>query len=271
LFFGRKKTTISSYLPEDFMAANPSLPMRFPEEPPPLSEGQRLIDTFLAPAKTFTDLRRSASWWAPYLIIAAFSLLFVSVVDQKIGFRKVEENLIQLQPKQAERFERMPPDQRAEAMQEQTAFTKIISFSIPVIALGIYAVFAGVLFATLKFGAGADLEYKRLFALIVYTRLPQLLGTLLGIVSLLAGASGDGFNIENAVATNPGYFIGPEGSPVLRALLTPLDVFNLWTLILTAIGITCISKVKRGTAFAVVFGWFAVVVLARVALAAIAS
>jgi hypothetical protein len=48
-------------------------------------------------------------------------------------------------------------------------------------------------------------------------------------------------------------------------------VFNLWTLTLTAIGITCISKVKRGTAFAVVFGWFAVVVLARVALAAIAS
>jgi hypothetical protein len=47
-----------------------------------------------------------------------------------------------------------------------------------------------------------------------------------------------------------------------------LDVVTIWTLVLTAIGITCISKVKRGTAFAVVFGWFAVVVLARVALAA---
>ena len=32
-------------------------------------------------------------------------------------------------------------------------------------------------------------------------------------------------------------------------------------MILAAIGITCISKVKTGTAFAVVFGWFAVVVL----------
>jgi hypothetical protein len=253
------------------MAANPSVSMQFPEEPAPLSEGRRLIDTFFAPRKTFTDLRRNASWWAPYLIIVVFSVLFVSVVDQKIGFHKVVENLIQLQPKQAERVERMPPDQREQVMQQQATFTKVISYSVPVIALGVYAVFAGVLFATLKFGASADLKYTTLFALIVYTRLPQLLGTLLAILSLLAGVSGDGFNIENAVATNPGYFIGPEGSPVLRALLTPLDVFNLWTLILTAIGITCISKVKRGTAFAVVFGWFAVVVIARVALAAAGS
>jgi hypothetical protein len=31
-------------------------------------------------------------------------------------------------------------------------------------------------------------------------------------------------------------------------------------LVLGAIGITCISKVKSGTAFAVVFGWFAVLI-----------
>jgi hypothetical protein len=73
LFFRRKKTTISICLPEDFMAtANPSVSMQFPEEPAPLSEGRRLIDTFFAPRKTFTDLRRNASWWAPYLIIAVF-------------------------------------------------------------------------------------------------------------------------------------------------------------------------------------------------------
>ena len=127
------------------------------------------------------------------------------------------------------------------------------------------------MFATLKFGASAELKYKTMFALIVYTRLPQLLSTLLAILSLVAGVSGDAFNIQNPLATNAGYFIGPDGSPVLRALLTPLDVFSIWTLVLTAIGITCISKVKRGTAFGVVFGWFAVVTLARVAIAAATS
>ena len=262
------------------MATNPSAPLQTPQpsqpvplsqETAPLSEGQRLINTFFAPSKTFTDLRRNASWWAPFLIIAIVSTLFIYVVDQKIGFQKVSENLIQLQPKQAERVDRLPADQRQKVMQQQAAVTRIISYAVPVIAPGVYAVFAAILLATLKFGVSADLKYKTLFALVVYTRLPEVLMALLAIVSLLAGVSGDGFNIQNPAVTNPGYFIGPDGSPVLRALLTPLDVFTIWTLVLTAIGITCISKVKRGTAFAVVFGWFAVVVLARVALAAATS
>jgi hypothetical protein len=254
------------------MATNPSVPSQVSsQEPAPLSEGQRLINTFLAPSKTFTDLRRSASWWAPFLIITIMSLLFVYVVDQKVGFRKTVENMIQLQPKQADKIDRLPADQRQKVMEQQVTVTKVISYAVPLIALVLYAVFAAVLLATLKFSGGAEVKYKTLFALIVYTRLPQLLTTLLAMLSLLAGVSGDGFNIQNPVATNPGYFIGPDGSPVLRALLTPFDVFTIWTLVLTAIGITCISKVKRGTAFAVVFGWFAVVVLARVALAAATS
>jgi len=67
----------------------PSPSLQLSPEPAPLSEGQRLVDVFFAPSKTFTDLRRNASWWAPFLIIAIVSLLFVYTVDQKVGFRKV--------------------------------------------------------------------------------------------------------------------------------------------------------------------------------------
>jgi Yip1 domain len=263
------------------MASNPSSPLPPSQlsqvaSPPaaaiaPLSEGQRVAYTFFSPSKTFTDLRRNASWWAPWLIIAIVGWMFVYVVDQRIGFRKVVDNLIQLQPKQAERLDNMPADQRQKAMAQPTTITKVISYAIPFVALILYAVFSGLLLGTLKFGAGADVKYKTVFAMVVYTRLPEVLMSLLAMLSLLAGVSGDGFNIQNPLATNPGYFIGPEGSPVLRALLTPLDVFNIWSLILTAIGISCISKTKRGTAFAIVFGWFAVIVLARVALAAATS
>ena len=250
------------------MAASAVVP---PQEPAPLSEAQRLVDTFIAPSKTFTDFRRNASWWAPFLIIAVVSLSFIYVVDQKVGFRKVVENQIQLQPKRAAQLESLPADQREKNMALQVTITKIISYFVPAIALILYALFAGILFLPLKFGTSADIKYKHLFALIVYTRLPELLRALLATLSLLAGVSGDGFNIENPVATNPGYFIGPDGSAVLRALLTPLDVITLWTLVLTAIGITCISKTKRGTAFAVVFGWYVLVLLVRVALAAATS
>ena len=250
---------------ESIMTAAAVVP---PQEPAPLSEGQRLIDVFFAPSKTFTDLRRSASWWAPFLITAIVSLLFVYTVDQKVGFRKVAENQIQSQPKQADRMERMPADQRENAMRTQVKFTRIFSYAFPVVILGWYAIVAAVLLATLKFGVSADVKYSTLFALVNYAGLPGLLKSLLAILSLLAGVSSDGFTFQNPVATNPGYFVDAAAHPVLSRLLTSFDIFVFWTLALTAIGITCISKVKRGTAFAVVFGWLGVLVLIGVAFAA---
>jgi hypothetical protein len=234
----------------------------------PLSEPARIIDTFFAPRKTFTDLGRNASWWVPFLITAIVSLLFVYVVDQKVSFRKVAENQIQAQPKQADRIERLPADQREKTMQQQVTFTKIFSYAFFVFILLWYAIVAAVLLATLKFGVSAEVKYKTLFALVMYAGLPGLLKSLLAILSLLVGVSSDGFTFQNPVATNPGYFVDRAAHPVLASLLTSFDIFTIWVLALTAIGITCISKVKRGTAFAVVFGWFAVVVLIGVAFTA---
>jgi hypothetical protein len=250
------------------MATAPLSPQPLSQEPAPLSEAQRLIDVFIAPSKTFSDLRRNAMWWAPFLIIAIASSLYVYVIDQKIGFRKVAENQIQLQPKAVERLEQLPPGQREQVMQRQTTITRYISYGIPVVALLIYLVFAGLLYGTVTFAAGARMKFAPMFALIVYTRLPELVRVALSALSVLAGVSSDSFNIQNPVATNLGYFIDPSGSPVLRALLTPLDIVTIWTLILVAIGIPCISNVKRGTSFAIVFGWFLFVTLLRVGAAA---
>jgi hypothetical protein len=246
------------------MAAAAAVP---PVEPAPLSEGQRLAGVFFSPSKTFTDLRRNTSWWAPFLIICILSTLYVYVVDQKIGFRKVVENVIQLQPKQAEKIDQLPPDRRENVMQQQTTVTKFISYSIPLVGLLLYLAMSGILYATFKFGANAQMSFGALYALVVYTRLPELLRVLLSGASILAGANIDSFNIQNPVAVNPGYFIGPDGSAVLRALLTPIDLLTIWEIILLAIGVSCISNVKRGTAYAVIFGWFAFIVIARVGLA----
>jgi len=239
-----------------------------PADVAPLSEPARVLNTFFAPSKTFSDLRRNASWWLPFLITTIVSLAFVYVVDQKVGFRKVVENQIRTQPKQADRIERMPADQREKTLQQQTSFTKAFSYGFWLFILGWSAIVAAVLFATLKFGLSAEVKYKTLFALVIFAGLPGILKALLAIMSLLAGVSGDSFTFQNPVATNPGYFVDPTASPVLHSLLTSLDVFTIWTLVLTAIGITCITKIKSGTAYAVVFGWYAVVVLIGVVFAA---
>jgi hypothetical protein len=54
----------------------------------------------------------------------------------------------------------------------------------------------------------------------------------------------------------------------MYSLATGLDIFMIWTLVLTAIGFTCVSKIKTGTAYAVVFGWWIVLTVAGAAVGA---
>ena len=91
------------------MAALPVTPMPTPPPgEPPLSEGARIINTFIAPSKTFTDLRRNANWWAPWLLISVFGLLFVFVMGKQIGFEQISKNSI-AQSSRADQFENFLP------------------------------------------------------------------------------------------------------------------------------------------------------------------
>ena len=243
------------------MAADPLPPLSGPVPTPeaaPLSQGERLVDTFIAPSETFTDLRRNAQWWLPFLLmtVAGWGLVYVS--EQKIGVQKIVENELQARPKAEARYEQATPEQR----QQQVKITGIIYYvAIPVFTLVIWLVMAGLQFGTFKFGANADISYSKSLAVVVYAGLPMVLRHLLAMVSVLAGASADGFTLNNPVASNPAYFMNAADSPFWYFLASQMDIFLLWTLALTAIGFATTGKVKMGTSFAVVIGWWVVITL----------
>ncbi len=251
------------------MAAAPVLPSSPAPTPEtaPLSEGARIIDTFIAPSKTFTDLRRSASWWAPFLLMVVVSTIFVYTAGQKIGFRKIMENQMEAQPKAQARLEKLPADQREAQMEGGAKVTAIISYVFPIFTLLIWLIITTALFATFKFAAGADVSFKVSFAIVVYAALPLMLKTILALLLVVGGMSPDSFSFQNPIATNPGYLMNPSEHVFLYSLATNIDIFLIWTLVLTAIGFTCVSKLKTGTSYAVVFGWWAVFALAGAALA----
>jgi hypothetical protein len=241
------------------MAAAPLPPISVPvPETAPLSQGARIVNTFIAPKKTFADLRRSAQWWLPFLLmtLAFWGLVYVS--EQKVGVQKMVENDMHARPKAEDRFEKLTPEQR----EGQVKITGIAYYiAAPVILVLIWLMMAGLQFGTLKVAANADISYGKSLAVVVYAGLPMLVRHLLAIVSVLAGASADSFTLNNPLASNPGYFMNPADSPFLYFIASQLDVFLLWTLALTAIGFATTGKVKLGTSFAVVIGWWAAITL----------
>jgi Yip1 domain len=233
-----------------------------------LSESSRVINTFIAPSKTFTDINRNSSWWVPFVIMSIVSILFVFAIDQKISFQRVADNQLKANPKQMDQFEKLPPDQQAAQMNIRLKATKWISYGFPVFILLVLVISAAVLMGTFNFGAGAQISFGRSLAVVMYAHLPGILKSILAAVAVFAGMDPEGFQIDNPIATNPGFFFSPTDHPALYKLASSIDLFTIWTLVLLVIGFTCISKVKKGTSAAIVFGWYAVVVLVGVAFAA---
>ena len=106
-----------------------------PSPEQPLSQMERVVDTFVAPSKTFRDINRSASWWLPFLIVVIASYAFIFVVDKKVGFDRVTENQVRLNPKRADQLDQLPAEQRERQIELGAKITRYISYATPVISL----------------------------------------------------------------------------------------------------------------------------------------
>ena len=242
------------------MAAAPVLPpSRVPApEPAPLSQGARVISTFIAPSKTFTDLRRNASWWAPWLLISVVSIAFVWSMARQVGFEQISKNQI-AHSSRADQFDKLPPDQQARRLQISSKIIAIFGYGSPALILFYFLIETLVLWATFKVGAGGETSFKAAYAIVMYSALPGIVGAILGIASLFAGVNPEGFDINNPVGTNLAYYLDPETTgKFVRGMASSLDVLSIWTIVLIGIGFACTSKVKRSNAIIIVAVWYLV-------------
>jgi hypothetical protein len=238
-----------------------------PEETvPALNEGQRLLYTFIEPSRTMADLRRNASWWVPWLLVSIVSIGFAFTVDKKIGWGQVIETQIQANPKTAEKIDKMPAEQKEKMLKMQAGFASAIGYAAPITTLIVLVVIAGVLLGVFNFGFGTKLRFGELLGVSAYSLLPSIIYTVL-IIVIMFFVDADAFDVKNPVASSVGYFV-PATMPFLKSVLGVFDVFTLWQVLLLSIGISQLSKVKKGTAFATIFGLFFLVKLVGAGLSA---
>jgi Yip1 domain len=231
---------------------------------PPLSQLQRLVNIFVAPSKTFTDILRDPSWWLPFLITVVVSVGFAYAVQERVGWDKVAENTIQASPKQQDRMANMTPDQVARVKRGMASSFKYISYASPVLALIIAGLVSAVLLATLNFAFAGRAKFNQMLAVYFYSTFPLNLKYLLAIIAVFVGMDPDQFKLQNPVGTNLGYYLSPDSAPSLIALATQIGIFTLWGLVLFSLGSTIVGRVKRRQGAAAVIGWWIVFVFLAV-------
>ena len=62
----------------------------------------RLVDVFVAPSKTFTDILSNQSWWLPFLISVIIGYGYLFAVQAQVGWDAVTVNVLKQDPKTVE-------------------------------------------------------------------------------------------------------------------------------------------------------------------------
>ncbi|MCU1306721.1 MAG: hypothetical protein JWN45_1416 [Acidobacteriaceae bacterium] len=241
-----------------------------PEQGVPLSQVERVTNVFFAPSKTFTDIKRNAKWWAPWLLMLVVSIPYARLVENKIGFEQIAQTNMRFVPKIAvDAMEQQRQANPAAFDKKQADSAKRSVYGFLLIRTCLWLIVALVLWLTFNFGFGAQTTYWQSSAVVIYSSLPIIVKTLLASVVLFAGVDPGGFLVDNPVGTNIGYFLSFADTPrFLYVIASQIDLITFWVLILGGIGFSSITSVKRGTAIAVTFGWYTVMSLLIAGIAA---
>lgn len=223
----------------------------------------RLFGVLISPGETFESIGRKPDWLVPLLIWIAISIAATMVLmprlDYEPMYRSMLERNSQLTEKQREQqLDRMI--ESAEAGRKWGVYAPVAT--VPLMFLVVGSVFWGALRAF-----GADNTFRQSFSVTIYAFTPQLVKAIISTAIATTRTTIDARMANSLLKSNLGVFTDPVESPVLFAILSSVDLFTIWTIVLLAIGLSVISRFPTNKVAILVVVLYLVVVLFKVGMA----
>lgn len=211
----------------------------------------RLIGVIIAPGKTFRSICERPTWLVAFLVVVLSPVIPAIIAMPKMDW----EGITRAQLERAD--VQLPQDQLEKRIEITEKVGPYFAYAAPIFfGIGL------LLFALVFWGAftlaGGELGFKRSLAVVSHGMVPVVVSTILSIPIILgidkigADVAEQGSYLKSNLAA-----FAPEGAnAVVINLLSHLDVFSLWTLVLLIIGFAYCAKVKQSTsAITVILLW----------------
>ena len=225
-----------------------------------------LIGVLVSPNETFAMIVRRPTFFAPLVAAILAAVAFTETMLAKIGMVQI----IRTSLEQSGRAERMSAEQLEQAIERGAAIGSIVSHVMAVLGTPVFLlIVAAIGLVVLNSIFGARSEFKTIFSVACYAYLPAVIGAIMGIALIFLGDV-ERFNPQNPIPSNIGFFLNQaETSKPLYVLVSSLDIFTIWFLILLGIGLATASerKAKGLSVFMIYCGLWLVWVLGKVGLA----
>lgn len=237
-----------------------------------------IINTITNPSKAFQTLKEK-----PFILViliitavitAATSFLIMFNLDEATTKANMREQFEKRMEKiEARTGEKMTSEKMDKSIDKQwkamSVWGKITPVIAPVMSIIFYLFLALIFFLVFKL-LDTETTFQQSFSVVMHTYIPHLLKAVVAaIISFTKGGYGLQ-EMQNLVISNPGFLVDPEKQKVLFGLLSSLDIFNIWVIVLTIMGFSTVSGKKTGTVTAWVIGiWGFYIGVFKVAIPAI--
>lgn len=229
----------------------------------------RLVGVLVSPVKTFRSIAERPTWG-----VALVVLLIVSTAVGVLANQRIDKNDMRQMIK--ERIEKSrggqaTPEQVEQAVTMGEKINAVTRWLIPVFAAVVYLAITGLFFAAFRFFGGSGISYKSSFAVTLHSFMPALVAALLTLPVILSRERLPLKQVQsgNLLASNLGAFAPESLGTAAKSLLSSLDFFSLWSVLLLIVGYRIAAKVSTATAATVVVVLWALYVAVKVGLAAL--
>jgi len=228
---------------------------------------ERLVGALFAPGETFEDIARKPDFLVPILffVLIGYAAVFVIVplIDYDAMFAQQEETIRKRNPN-------VSSADIAQMNRVGKAFARGAFYVSPVLQIGIFALIALILWGAFRL-MGGDGRYPQAFSATLYAWVPQVIKSIAGAIVAKAQGSLNPETMAALVKSNPAFLVDFKEQPVLFTLLSTLDVFTIWSIILFVFGFAAISRFSRAKSAAIIITLWVIVTMVRIGFAAVTA
>ncbi len=220
---------------------------------PTMSEPATLTNIFFEPGRTFESLRIKPKFILGTIIILLLLSAFQTFYIQKVGF----ENLVKAQINSNPMMDDMDSAKKKEIIDQQASpvMRTVSTVSLPVIMIIVFLI-GGLIYWLAGNAMGGSMTFLRGISTWVYSSLPPTFAWAVSNLIVLALKSVDDIDIisgqRGLIQANPNAFLDTSKMPVLATLLGSIDLFQIWGIVLAAIGLKIVGKISSGSAWGIV-------------------
>ena len=214
-----------------------AVPAPAPERPASLASV--LLNVFIDPSAAFRTIASAPRVWFPMLLIILTAVGYMAAFSSRVGWENYMRNTIESNPKMQE----MSSEQREQVIAMQVKFGSVAAYAAPpVMVVVTQCLMAAVLLFVFRHLLDATARFAPVLGVVSWSGLPGILYTGAALLVMFLQPDPTGFNLENPVGSNVGFYL-PDSSPVwMRSLGSSLDVFTIWTVVLVAIGMSIVAR-----------------------------